>query len=254
MTGPRHRNALVTGGGKRIGRAIVEGLAADGWAVAIHHNASGEEAAALAAAINKQGGKAAAVQADLSDAGALPGLVDDAAKATGPLTLLVNNASIFEEDDAASITAESFDAHMAVNLRAPLLLARAFAEQVPEGAPGNIVNIIDQRVWRLTPRFMSYTTAKAGLWTVTQTLAQALAPKIRVNGIGPGPALPNDRQAPGDFEAQMRAVPLETGPETGEIQRAIRFILESPSLTGQMLALDGGQHLAWQTPDATGPE
>lgn len=248
------RAALVTGGARRIGRAIAEGLAADGWAVAIHYGTSAGDAEALAGEIEAGGGRAAAVQADLADAPALPRLVDEAAAALGPLSLLVNNASRFENDSAADITAESFDAHMAVNLRAPLLLARAFAAQVPEGVPAGIINIIDQRVWRLTPRFLSYTASKAGLWTVTRTLAQALAPRIRVNGIGPGPVMPNDRQAQADFDAQARAVPLGRGPDMAELQRAIRFIVETPSLTGQMLALDGGQHLAWETPDATGPE
>ena len=246
--------ALVTGGAKRIGRALVEGLAADGWAVGIHYGSSADEAEHLAATINADDGKAVALKADLTDASTLPGLVQQASAALGPLTLLINNASLFEEDAAHTVTPESFDAHMAINLRAPLLLSQAFAAQVPPDARGNIINIIDQRVWRLTPRFMSYTASKAALWTVTQTLAQALAPNIRVNGIGPGPALGNERQDPDDFAAQVRAVPLSRGPDMAEFQHTVRFIVETPSLTGQMLALDGGQHLAWQTPDATGKE
>ncbi|MEQ8747841.1 SDR family oxidoreductase [Pyruvatibacter sp.] len=251
---PSPKTALVTGGAKRIGRALVEGLAADGWAVAIHYGSSADAAAALAADIEAQGGKAVALQADLTDAGALESLIREATTALGPLGLLINNASLFEEDTAHTVTPERFDAHMAINLRAPLLLSQAFAAQLPDDALGNIINIIDQRVWRLTPRFMSYTASKAALWTVTQTLAQALAPNIRVNGIGPGPALRNDRQNPDDFEAQVRAVPLSRGPDMAEFRRTVRFIVETPSLTGQMLALDGGQHLAWQTPDATGKE
>lgn len=251
---PPPGTALVTGGGRRIGRAIAQGLAARGWAVAIHHGRSRDEAEALAAAIRAEGGRAMTLGADLADPSALDGLIDRAAQALGPVSLLVNNASLFEPDDAASVDAAGFDAHMAVNLRAPVLLARAFAARLPEGMEGNIINIIDQRVWRLTPRFLSYTLSKAGLWTATRTLAQALAPRIRVNGIGPGPTLPNDRQAPGDFEAQVRAVPLARAPGMAELQRAVQFIIETPSLTGQMLALDGGQHLAWQTPDAIGPE
>lgn len=251
---PSPKTALVTGGAKRIGRALVEGLAADGWAVAIHYGSSADAAAALAADIEAQGGKAVALQADLTDAGALESLIREATTALGPLGLLINNASLFEEDTAHTVTPERFDAHMAINLRAPLLLSQAFAAQLPDDASGNIINIIDQRVWRLTPRFMSYTASKAALWTVTQTLAQALAPNIRVNGIGPGPALRNERQNPDDFEAQVRAVPLSRGPDMAEFRRTVRFIVETPSLTGQMLALDGGQHLAWQTPDATGKE
>ena len=246
--------ALVTGGARRIGRALARGLAADGWAVAVHYGTSEEAARDTVAAIEAAGGRAAAIQADLADASDVMRLGAAAADLFGPLTLLVNNASLFEEDDAATVTAEIFDAHMAVNLRAPLLLARAFADGLAAGADGNIVNIIDQRVWRPTPRFLSYTASKAGLWTVTRTLAQALAPRIRVNGIGPGPVLANARQGEAAFSAQVRAVPLGRGPDMAELQRAIRFIVETPSLTGQMLALDGGQHLAWETPDATGPE
>ena len=246
--------ALVTGGAKRLGRVIVEGLAEDGWAVAIHYGTSADEAEALAAAITGNGGTAVTVQADLADPDAPARMIREASAALGPLGLLVNSASLFEEDDARSLTAESFDAHMAVNLRSPLLLARHFADQLPGDSEGCIINMIDQRVWRLNPRFMSYTASKAGLWTVTRTLAQALAPRIRVNGIGPGPALANERQAAEDFAAQARAVPLGHGPRMAEFQHAVRFILETPSLTGQMLALDGGQHLAWETPDATGNE
>jgi NAD(P)-dependent dehydrogenase (short-subunit alcohol dehydrogenase family) len=246
--------ALVTGGAKRLGRALVEGLADDGWAVAIHYGTSSDEAAALAATITGKGGKAATVQADLADPDAPARMIQDATAALGPLGLLINSASVFEEDNAATVTADSFDTHMAVNLRTPVLLASHFADQLPAEATGCIINMIDQRVWRLTPRFLSYTASKAGLWTVTQTLAQALAPRIRVNGIGPGPALPNDRQERDDFDAQARAVPLGHGPRIAEFQHAVRFILETPSMTGQMLALDGGQHLAWQTPDATGRE
>lgn len=246
--------ALVTGGAKRIGRGLVEGLAADGWAVAIHYGSSAQQADALAADINARGGTATIVQADLQSPDAATTIMADATSTLGPLGLVINSASLFQEDDARTVTAKSFDAHLAVNLRTPVLLARAFAEQLPADTTGNIINIIDQRVWRLNPRFLSYTTAKAGLWTVTQTLAQAFAPNIRVNGIGPGPTMGNDRQNPADFEAQARAVPMQTGPRIAEFQNAVRFILETPSLTGQMLALDGGQHLAWETPDATGNE
>ncbi len=253
MTHPA-KSALVTGGARRIGRAIVEGLVADGWAVGIHYGQSDGAAEQLADDICTSGGRAAALSADLADASALDGLLDETAAAIGPLTLLVNCASIFNDDTADTITAESFDAHIAVNLRAPLLLAKAFAARLPDDATGNIINVIDQRVWRLNPRFMSYTASKAGLWTVTQTLAQALAPRIRVNAIGPGPTLRNDRQDEADFAAQVDAIPLQQAPDLRDFQRAVRFIVETKSLTGQMLALDGGQHLAWQTPDATGKE
>jgi len=246
--------ALVTGGARRIGAAIAAGLAADGWAVAVHYRSSSADADRLVARIKDQAGQAVAVAADLTDTADLETLVARAADALGPVGLLVNNASVFDEDAVASVSAESFDRHMAVNLRAPVLLAHAFAAHVPPATSGGIINIIDQRVWRLTPRFLSYTLSKSGLWTATQTLAQALAPRIRVNAIGPGPALANSRQHQADFDAQTQAVPLQRGPALEEFQRAVRFIVETPSLTGQMLALDGGQHLAWRTPDAIGHE
>ncbi|MGD1935211.1 MAG: SDR family oxidoreductase [Candidatus Phaeomarinobacter sp.] len=248
------KTALVTGGAKRIGKALVEGLAADGWAIAIHYGSSADAAEALAAAINADGGSAIAVGCDLASPDAADTIISTIHAGLGPATLLINSAALFEDDSATTVTAQSFDAHMAINLRAPVLLSRAFAEQLPDGADGNIINVIDQRVWRLNPRFLSYTMAKAGLWTVTQTLAQALAPRIRVNGIGPGPTLGNERQDPADFDQQARSVLMQRGPDIAEFQRTVRFILETPSLTGQMLALDGGQHLAWETPDATGKE
>lgn len=248
------RTAVITGGAKRIGKGLVQGLAADGWAVAIHYGASSDDAEALADEINHDGGKATIIQCDLASPNAADTIMSAVHKDLGPADLLINSASLFEDDDAQTVSSDSFDAHMAVNLRAPVLLASTFAKQLPDGVDGNIINMIDQRVWRLNPRFLSYTTSKSALWTVTQTLAQSLAPRIRVNGIGPGPTMGNDRQTPEDFAAQAAAVPLERGPDIAEFQRAVRFILETPSLTGQMLALDGGQHLAWETPDATGKE
>ena len=248
------KTALVTGGARRIGKALVEGLAEDGWAVAIHYGSSANAADELAGQINASGGSALTVGCDLAAPDAADTIMSSVHEGLGPVSLLINSAALFEDDSATTVTAQSFDAHMALNLRAPVLLSRAFAEQLPQGVEGNIINVIDQRVRRLNPRFLSYTTAKVGLWTVTRTLAQALAPRIRVNGIGPGPTLANDRQDTADFEQQARSVLMQRGPDIAEFQRAVRFILETPSLTGQMLALDGGQHLAWETSDATGKE
>lgn len=245
---------LVTGGAKRIGRTIALGLAADGWAVAVHYGSSAEAAAETIQQIVEAGGRATAFQADLTDVNALTSLVEQVAAEMSPLTALINNASLFAEDDLESLTPDSWAAHMDTNLRAPLFLAQAFAKQLPDSSSGNIINIIDQRVWRLTPRFLSYTASKAGLWTLTQTLAQALAPRVRVNGIGPGPTLSNDRQSDADFEAQAASTLLQRQISTEEICAAVRFILASPAMTGQMIALDSGQHLAWETPDAVGPE
>lgn len=240
--------ALVTGGAKRIGRAIAHDLAAQGWAVAIHYGHSRSEAESLAAEIRAAGGRAAALGAELARESEVQTLLPRAAAELGPLTCLVNNASVFEMDKVDTATRESWDRHIETNLRAPLVLSQAFARQLPEGAAGNIVNLLDQRVWKLTPFFLSYTVAKSGLWTLTQTLALALAPRIRVNGIGPGPTLPSTRQSDEQFRRQQEALPLRRGATPEEIAGAVRFILASPSFTGQMIALDGGEHLGWAQP------
>lgn len=246
------KTALVTGGAKRVGQAICRDLAADGFAVAVHCNRSREEAESLVAEINTNGGKAATVQADLRDRTQAAALVDDVTATLGPLGLVVNNASLFEDDSVADFDDAVWEAHFALHLKAPVTIARAFAEALPEGQDGLIVNIVDQRVWSLTPRFFSYTLSKAALWTATQTMAQAFAPRIRVNAIGPGPTLPNSRQDEKDFRQQQRALLLEQGPDLTEFGATIRYLWEARSVTGQMIALDGGQHLAWQTPDVTG--
>lgn len=240
--------ALVTGAGRRLGRAMSIALGRAGWAVAVHYNQSREAAIETAEEIKKAGGKATLLQADLAREEEVATLVPRAVEALGPLTLLVNNASVFEMDQAHTVTRQSWDAHMETNLRAPFVLSQAFAAQLPENAQGNIINMLDQRVWKLTPYFMSYTVSKMGLWTLTRTLALALAPRIRVNGIGPGPALPSARQTPEQFAAHCQALPLKRGPTLDEIAATLMFILAAPSMTGQMIALDGGEHLAWQLP------
>lgn len=244
------KTVLITGSAQRIGRAIALGLAEDGWTAVIHYNRSGPEAEALSRTIADKGGQAHTLQADLADTAETERLIDRAVQAAGPLSALINNASVFERDEAATLTAGSWEAHVDVNLKAPALLMRDFAKQA--GAGGNIINIIDQRVWRLNPDFVSYTVSKAGLWTLTQTFAQALAEKqIRVNGIGPGPTLANQRQNPEGFDKQARLVPLGKGANPQDIVEGVRYILSAQAMTGQMLALDGGQHLAWKTPDVT---
>lgn len=238
---------LITGAGRRIGRAIAGAFGASGWGVGIHCHRSRPEAEQLAREIIEAGGKAVVLQADLADAVAAERLVPACVAALEAPTCLVNNASLFLYDTLATLTPEQWDLQQAVNLRAPVLLAKAFAAHLPAGAHGNIINIIDQRVWKPTPNFFSYAASKAGLWSVTQTLAQSLAPRIRVNGIGPGPVLPNTHQSPEQFARQSAATPLARGTSPEEIAAAIRFILDAPAMTGQMIALDGGQHLAWQT-------
>ncbi|MBB4039143.1 NAD(P)-dependent dehydrogenase (short-subunit alcohol dehydrogenase family) [Microvirga flocculans] len=244
--------ALVTGGAQRIGRRIVERLAGDGYAVAIHCRRSADEAERMAAGIRHAGGRAVIVRADLADGDAVASLVPEAVRALGPLSLLVNNASEFEPDEVETLTQERWDRHFAVNLRAPAFLARDFALQLPAEAQGSIVNIVDQRVWKLTPQFFSYTLTKAALFTATQTMAQALAPRIRVNAIGPGPTLSNVRQGDEDFAKQSSAVLLGHGGTPDEIADAVLYLAKAGSVTGQMIAVDGGQHLAWETPDVAG--
>ncbi len=250
------RAALVTGGAQRIGRAIALALADAGWAVAIHHRSSAGEAEDLANAIRARGGKATALAADLAREDETASLVERAQAALGPLGALVNNASVFERDEALDVTRESWDQHMEVNLRAPFVLSQEFARRLPAGRKGAIVNLLDQRVWNLTPHFTSYTLSKTGLWALTRTLALALAPAIRVNGVAPGPVLPSSRQTQAQFDAQARATPLGRATPPEEIAAAVLFLLAAPSVTGQMLALDGGQHLHWAPPsgDAIGEE
>ncbi len=244
--------ALVTGGARRIGRTIVEDLAANGFSVAIHYNRSRKDAAELADALTARCVKACVVEADLSDREAAGGLIKQVQTVLGSVRLLVNNASMFEDDDVSNFNGEGWDRHLAVNLEAPVILTRTMARHLPPQADGLAVNLIDQRVWRLTPRFFSYTLSKSALWTATQTMAQALAPRVRVNAIGPGPTLASARQDAAGFQAQTDALLLKRGPELPEFGATIRWLWNAKSVTGQMVALDGGQHLAWETPDVVG--
>ncbi len=242
---PIPRTALVTGGAQRIGRAIALALADDGWAVAVHHHRSRDAANEVVAAITARGGRGVALTADLARESETAALVPQAIAALGPVGCLVNNASVFERDEALEVTRASWDRHIGVNLRAPFVLMQDFARHLPPESGGAIVNILDERVWNLTPHFVTYTLSKAGLWTLTQTMALALAPRIRVNGIGPGPTLPSPRQTDEQFRRQCALMPLRRGTTPEEIAATVRFILGSPAMTGQMIALDGGQHLGW---------
>lgn len=243
---------LITGAARRIGRAIALDMGARGWAVGVHYNGSREEALETVEDIRAAGGTAEALRGDLSRAGDAAGLIAKCEDALGAPHCLVNNASLFEHDLIGALSEESWREHMEVNLAAPVFLSQAFAARLPDGARGNIVNILDQRVWKLMPDYFSYTISKSALWTATRTMAQAFAPRIRVNAIGPGPALANDRQSMAAFAAQQKATPLGRGPALDEICAAVRFILDAASMTGQMIALDGGQHLDWRTRDADG--
>lgn len=246
------RAALVTGGVKRIGHAIALALAQAGYAVAIHARASEAEARAVCADIVARGGKAHPVLADLADHRAASGLVAAATAAVGPLTLLVNNAALFEADDIGAFDGDCFDRMCAVNLRAPLLLIQAFAAQAPDGCDASVVNLLDQRVFKPTPQFLSYGLTKSALHAATTMLAQALAPRLRVNAVAPGPTLPSPRQDAAAFARQAQAVPLGHGPSPEEIADAVLYLAQARSVTGVTIAVDGGQRLAWQTPDVVG--
>ena len=256
--------ALVTGAGARLGRAMALTLADHGHDVAVHYASSAEGAEETADLIRAKGRRAVTLQADLLDEEATQGLIARAVEALGaPLTVLVNNASIFEHDDISSATRASWDRHIESNLRAPFVLTQDFAAQVPDpviderGEPvaqGLIVNMLDQRIHKLTPEFMTYTLAKTGLWTLTRTAAQGLAPRVRVNGIGPGPTLKGARQSEDHFRRQRAATILERGADPADICAALSYLLTARAVTGQMIAVDGGQHLAWQTPDVLGLE
>ncbi len=239
------RAALVTGAGKRIGRAIALALAEAGFDLAIHFASSAAEAEATADSVRALGRRAQCFAADLARESETAALFPAVQAALGPIGVLVNNAATFVRDEWHDATRASWDKHLEPNLRAPFVLAQAFAKALPEGAEGCVVNMLDQRVWSITPHFTSYTIAKAGLWAMTQSLALALAPRIRVNGIGPGPALPSPRQTDEQFRRQSASTPLRRGTSPEEIARAAIAILALPAMTGQMIALDGGQHLQW---------
>ena len=239
------RTALITGGAVRLGRAIGLALAGVGFDIAIHCNASTAAAEATAADIQAIGRRAVVLQADLANEAETAPLLSRAQAALGPIGVLVNNASTFERDEWDDTTRENWDYHIEPNLRAPFVLMQAFAKALPPDAEGAIINMLDQRVWSLTPHFMSYTVSKAGLWALTQSMALALAPRIRVNGIGPGPALPNSRQTQEQFDRQAASMPLGRGTTPAEVGDAALAILSLPAMTGQMIALDGGQHMQW---------
>lgn len=256
--------ALVTGAGARLGQAMALYLGQRGYDVAVHYAGSEEGAKDTATQFEAMGRKAVTLQADLLDEDATQALVGRATKALGgPLTCLINNASIFEYDNITTATRTSWDRHLESNLRAPFVLTQHFAAQAPEpvldemGEPvaqALVINMLDQRIHKLTPEFMSYTIAKMGLWAMTRTTAQALAPKVRVNGIGPGPTLKGHRQSQSHFDRQRAATILRRGANPADITAALGYFLDAPAVTGQMLAVDGGQHLAWETPDVLGLE
>jgi NAD(P)-dependent dehydrogenase (short-subunit alcohol dehydrogenase family) len=246
---PKNPVAVVTGGARRIGRAIVEDLARNGWAVAIHCRGSRNEAEEMARGIRAAGGEAAVVSADLAVLEETRTVIPQVIDALAAPALLVNCAGVFEFDEVGALDEAVWNHQTTINAVSPIFLAEAFANALPEGMRGNVVNIIDQRVWKPTPHYFSYQMSKSMLWIATRTLAQALAPRVRVNAIGPGPVMKSTRQTDADFARQSAAVPLGAGPALSEFGRTVRYFVEAESVTGQMIALDGGQHLSWQTPD-----
>jgi NAD(P)-dependent dehydrogenase (short-subunit alcohol dehydrogenase family) len=243
---------LVTGAGRRLGRVIALDFAHRGWRVGVHYHASAAEALGLVAEIHQMGGTAAALEADLARFDAILPLIESCAARLGPPTCLVNNAACFDWDSLATLDQEKWQSHLDVNLRAPVFLTQAFAQGLPEGAKGNVINVIDQKVLRPDPEFFSYTIAKSALWTATRTLAQALAPRIRVNAIAPGPVLPSHAQSEAAFEREARATLLGYPVSIEDVTAAIHFLIGTPSVTGQMIALDSGQHLAWRNEQSAG--
>lgn len=240
---PRTNAILMTGAAQRLGRAIAIDLAAAGWPVVIHYNGSKDAAHQVKESIERGGGRAATLQADLSSDEDASNLIERAENLLGPVGVLINNASVFEWDDSSTASVESFALHMDIHLKAPLMLCQQFARRLPDNAGGIIVNVIDSRVLNPTPRHLTYTLSKAGLWTLTQALAEELAPRIRVNAIGPGPILPEEGQSAEEFRARCARLPLQRPASLAECCATVRFLIAQRAITGQMIALDGGDHV-----------
>ncbi len=243
------KTALVTGAAKRIGRAIATTLAHAGYDIAVHYGTSGEDATAVAAELRTLGVRAVPVQADLGDMNQAGRLINDARGALGPIGVLINNASVFADDRVATVTADSWRTHIDTNLLAPILLAQAFAAQDDLPPSASIINLIDQRVLKPSPVFFSYGLSKAGLWHATRILAQDLAPRIRVNAVGPGPTLKSIHQSQADFDREARATLLQKPTSPEEVAATVLYLLNAPSVTGQMICVDSGQHLEWRNAD-----
>ena len=240
------KNVLITGSGKRIGAEIARSLAADQWNIGIHYNKSGKDAKKLSIEIEKKYNiKTCLIKADLSNLNQVNKIIPYLNKKLGPINCLINNAATFQYDSLNTLSDKSWEKHVNTNIKAPLFLSKSFAKHLPKNIKGNIINIIDQRVWNLTPHFITYTISKSALWTLTQTLALSLSPNIRVNAIGPGPTIKSNRQTQKEFIKQYKRMPLKKKIELKEIVNFIKLIIKTPSLTGQMIALDSGQHLGW---------
>jgi NAD(P)-dependent dehydrogenase (short-subunit alcohol dehydrogenase family) len=250
--GPSPKVALITGAARRIGRAIALRLADEGYAIALHCNRSRGDAERTLKDIEAAGAKGVVIDADLADPSAVAAIIPRVEAALGPVSLLVNNASLFEDDRVGELDVHRWNRTFSINLRAPVMLAQAMALALPEGASGAVVNIVDQKVGKLNPQCFTYTLTKSALWTATQTLAQALAPRIRVNAVSPGPVLPNEHDGEAGFNAEAARTPLGAAVDPAEIASAVLYLAEARSVTGQMISVDSGQHVAWRTPDVVG--
>ena len=240
------KNALITGAGKRIGSEIADSLSSEGWNLVLHYNTSKNAAYKLAEKLNKTyGNKVICLKANLEEYSQFEKIFSKIDKKLGTLSCLINNAAVFHYDSLKSTNLKKWNMNINTNIRAPLFLSQYFAKKLPSNKNGNIINIIDQRVLNLTPHFLTYTISKSALWTLTQTLALALAPNIRVNAIGPGPTIKSKRQTNKKFAEQCEKMPLMRGADAKEIGNLVKTILNTPSMTGQIIALDGGQHLGW---------
>ncbi len=247
--GIKSQRILITGAAQRIGKALAEYFANQGWHVIAHYNRSQKEARELQEKIHQAGFSCDIIAADLLKEKEVQGLIPTINQRWGNLQVLINNAAVFKIDTLKTMTRQSWDQHMEVNLRAPFVLSQAFAAQQPLLEKSIILNILDQRVWNLTPYFTSYTLSKFGLWGLTQILALSLAPTIRVNAIGPGPTLPSSQENLEKFARFKEGMPLKHHPSLADICRAAQFLIECSSMTGQMIAIDSGQHLGWTLPD-----
>ena len=245
MGGMQKGAALVTGGANRIGAYLVHRLAERGFAVGIHFRSSDKQARRLAEDIGGKGGTAVALQADLNDRHSRGGLIAAAVEALGPLSVLINNASLYDRDDLQGLDESLWDAHMSVHVEAPIFLARDFARQLPDEITGSIINLVDARVLTPAPAFFSYGLSKAALWQATTTMAQALAPRIRVNAIGPGATLPDPGQSEEDFARKAKNLPLGRAANPSAVGDAMMYLLGAEAVTGQFIAVDGGKHIAW---------
>jgi NAD(P)-dependent dehydrogenase (short-subunit alcohol dehydrogenase family) len=251
-TGTLPKVALVTGAARRLGRAIALRLADEGYAIALHCKSSLKEAEQTARDIETTGAAVAIIEADLADPAAVASIIPRALAALGPVTLLVNNASIFADDRVGGLAVSTWNRTFSINLRAPVMLAQDMALHLPEGMTGAVINIIDQKVGKLNPQCFTYTLTKAALWTATQTLAQALAPRIRVNAVSPGPVLPNEHDGEAGFVTESALTPLGEPVDPADIAEAVAYLAHASKITGQMVSVDSGQHIAWRTPDVVG--